>query len=73
MKISDVIDLIYELGDIKSDEKILFIINACRGSMYDSDVNYSMWNTIKSLPEIQKKEAEVLRNLSNSRSFLSYN
>lgn len=71
--VSDVIEIIYEIGDIKSDENILFIFNACRGSMYDSRINESVWNTIKSLPEIEKKEAEVLRNLSNSRSFISYN
>ena len=66
ISLSDIIQLINNLGNIKKDEHILVYVNICRGAVDDFGNNF---NTMNKLIPDEKNIAKILRQLSYDRSF----
>ena len=59
LNISDIVNVIYQVGNIKKDEKVIILLNQCRGVSND-DIG-DEWNTIKDLSPTKRNEAYKLR------------
>ena len=67
LNISDIIDAIYNIGNIQRNDKVLILMNQCRGVSYHE--RKAEWNTIKNLSPIKRKAAYKLRVKSQEESY----
>ena len=67
LNISHIIDTIYKAGNIQSNDKVLILLNQCRG--IDTYENVDEWNTIKKLNSTKKNIAYKMRVNSQEKGY----
>ena len=67
LNISHIIDTIYKAGNIQSNDKVLILLNQCRG--IDTYENVDEWNTIKKLSSSKKNVAYKMRVNSQEKGY----
>ena len=67
-RLNDLIDIIYSIGNIKQNEKVVIISNHCRGT---DNKNKEAWNTIYDLSNESKKKGMRRRRVSKTNMLKS--
>ena len=67
LNISHIIDTIYKAGNIQNNDKVLILLNQCRGIDHDGDIDE--WNTIKKLSSSKKNIAYKMRVNSQEKGY----